>query len=159
MNVRRVRVDALTVPEYCRRVHSREQIGRFVKSFRRHGQYQPLITSGNEILCGVLAYLAFRQMGKKTCFVNDLGPLPLERRKEIRYLDNQIFDIEDWESESLKRFLMSTSLEELDRLGFSPDETELYVNLEPETAKPIPAAWNGRWICESCGWTGVMEEK
>lgn len=159
MRVQKVPLDTLRIPDYCKREHTQDQIERFLKSFKKHGQYQPIVTSENEILCGTLVYLALKQAGKPFCFINDLGSLPLERKKEIRYLDNQIFDVEDWESEKLKEFLMSTSVEELEKFGFTPEETEMYINLDEET--PVLASdfkWNGRYKCENCGWEGTEEE-
>ena len=159
MNVKEVPVDSLRIPEYCRRQHSQDQIERFIKSFQSHGQYQPIVVSGDEILCGTLIFLALKQLKKEKCFINDLGAMPLEKKKEIRYLDNQIFDIEDWESEALKKFLMSTSVDELEKFGFSPEETELFINQEAETPllASAPISWKTQWTCEACGWTGALE--
>lgn len=159
MNVKEVPVDSLRIPEYCRRQHSQDQIERFIKSFQSHGQYQPIVVSGDEILCGTLIFLALKQLKKEKCFINDLGAMPLEKKKEIRYLDNQIFDIEDWESEALKKFLMSTSVDELEKFGFSPEETELFINQEAETLllASAPISWKTQWTCEACGWTGALE--
>lgn len=157
MNVHEVDIDTLVIPEYCQREHTEDQVARFLEGWRRHGQYQPIIVSGNEILCGVLVYLGMKAAGEKHIMVNDLGALPLERKKEIRYLDNQIFDIEDWDEERIKTFLMDLDTRDLDRFGFTEEETNLYINCEPEpkpaTARKLPDVWE----CPSCGWAGTLK--
>ena len=157
MNVKEVPVDSLVVPEYCKREHSQEQIDRFIRDLKIHKQYQPIVVSGKEILCGVLIWTAIKASGKETCFVNDLGVLPLEKKKEIRYLDNQIFDIEGWNRESMKRFLMDLDCVDLDKFGFSEEEASIIINetnIELNPGKPIK--WKDQWECPNCGWKGTI---
>lgn len=159
MEAREVPIDSLTVPSYHHRHHSREQIDRFIRHWRQNGQYQPVVTSEGEILCGVLIYLALKKAGEKTIVVNDLGPLPLERKKEIRYLDNQIFDIEDWNGERLKAFLMTMDTDISLDYGFSASEIDQLIN--DDSQKP-PAAGGKKkmsdvWECDSCGWSGTID--
>ena len=158
MNIREVDIDSLKVPEYCQREHGEEQVRRFVEGWRKNGQYQPIVVSDGEILCGVLVWLGMKAAGAKTILVNDLGSLPLERKKEIRYLDNQIFDIEDWDEERIKSFLMELDTSELDSFGFTGSEAEQYINCEPEPApKRQKPHVEDIWECPSCGWTGRID--
>lgn len=149
-------INELVIPDFCKRHHSKSQISRCVKSIRKHGQYQPIVVSENEILCGVLVYLAARQLKFQKIWVVDLGGLPLEKKKEIRYLDNQIFDIEDWDEERIKSYLMELDTSKLDNIAFTQEEAEQLINLEPEieeSKRQIDAIWE----CESCGWSGRIE--
>ena len=163
MEAREVPIDSLTVPDYCKRHHSREQIDRFIRHWRQNGQYQPVVTSQGEILCGVLVYTALKKAGEKTIWVNDLGPLSLERKKEIRYLDNQIFDIETWNGDRLKSFLMELDTGMTLDYGFSSDEVNSLMNgLDAETAAPVQGrkvALKDVWECPECGWSGTLEEE
>lgn len=161
MNVKEAKIADLYIPDYCHREHPQEQIERFIKEFQLHGQYQPIVTSGNEILCGALIYLAIKQIGNETCFINDIGYLPLEKKKEIRYLDNQIFDIEDWDEEAIKKFLMNLNIGEFEKFGFTDEEANLFINLEPEEIKVATTSnitFKEQWECDNCGWKGTINE-
>ena len=87
MNTKLVKIEDLKIPEYIKRHHSKSQIDKCISSLTRYDQYQPIVVSGNEILCGVLVFIALKKMGKTEIWVNDLGELPLEKKKEIRYLE------------------------------------------------------------------------
>ena len=149
-------IESLTLPEYCKRHHGDDQLERCVRSLERHGQYQPIVVSGNEILCGVLVYTALVKMGGKTVWVSDVGDIGEEKKREIRYLDNQIFDIEDWDANRLKQFLMELPNDDLDKYGFTKTETEALVNMDIPESKRDLSAWNDEWECESCGWKGRL---
>ena len=159
MNVKEVNIDELKIPEYCKRTHSSDQIKKCIEGLNANGQYQPIVISENEILCGVLIYLALKKQGEKTCIVNDLGPLSLERKMEIRYLDNQIFDIEGWEEENLKDFLMSLDTSEIDKYGFSTEEAERFINSESDEDDAVAQSVKvtQQWECENCGWKGTLK--
>jgi ParB-like chromosome segregation protein Spo0J len=156
MNIEERDIDGLTVPSYLNREHSEEQLERCMRSLELHGQYQPIVVSGNEIVCGVLIYTALKRLGRPTVWVNDLGDIGEERKREIRYIDNQIFDIEDWDESRLKQLLMELPSEDLDRYGFSKAETEALVNMEVPEARKDLSAWNDEWECDSCGWKGRL---
>lgn len=161
MIIKEVPLDSLTIPDYCKRHHSADQIDLFIKGLKKHDQYQPIIVSDGEILCGVLIYLSLKKLGKEKCFINELGPLSLEKKKEIRYLDNQIFDIEDWEEKAIKEFLMGLEIEDLEKYGFTGEEAEIIINMEPETLPTVEtksSLWQDQWECDSCGWTGTIEK-
>ena len=164
MNLREVDVSSLREPGYLNRQHSEEQLDRFIRHFREHGQYQPIVVAGDEILCGVLIYRALKALNIEKCYVNDLGAsFPLEKRKELRYLDNQIFDIETWNERAISEFLMSLDTSELDQFGFTKEETEMYVDggdpsdlddIVPSKSRRLP----DRWKCDSCGWEGELPD-
>ncbi|MBP5458661.1 MAG: hypothetical protein J6Y62_00590 [Clostridia bacterium] len=159
--IREARLDSLTVPEYCKRKHTEEQVARCIKGLERNGQYQPIIVSGDEIVCGVLVYSALKKMGRETVMVHDLGPLPLEKKKEIRYLDNQIFDIETWDEFKIKDLLMSLPKLGVEKAGFSEEEVELFVNKEPPDPKggsKRDRLFHDLLQCDSCGWTGTIDD-
>jgi len=161
VNVKEVKISELVIPDYCKREHPQEQVERFIQEFEVHGQYQPIVVSDNEILCGALIYTAMKQAGRETCFVNDLGYLPLEKKKEIRYLDNQIFDIEDWDEDAIKKFLMNLDVSKLEKFGFSAEEADLFINVEAEEIKVKNIAslnWIDQWECDHCGWKGTINE-
>ena len=147
-------LSALRVPSYCRRRHPRSQVDRCVASIEAHGQYQPIIVSGDEILCGVLVFMALRKMGRKTALVHDMGDLPEDRRMEIRYLDNRTFEIGEWNDAGLEELLMGLDKIGVEKVGFTEEEAELFVN----RAEPVFAGPSSRrkavWVCDSCGWRG-----
>lgn len=157
--IEEVPLQSLAVPEYLKRNHTDEQVLRCVKSIERHGQYQPIVVSGNEILCGVLVFKAMKAMGMKTILVHDLGVLSEGRKKEIRYLDNQIFDIETWNEFKIKDLLMSLDKIGVEKVGFSEEEVDLLVNVEPpERKNSRNSLFHDQYVCDSCGWTGTEEE-
>ena len=159
-DIHEVALDVLSIPSYCKRRHTSDQIERCVHSLELHDQYQPLVVSQNEIVCGVLVYRALRKMGRKTAWVHDLGPLPEERKKEIRYLDNQIFDIETWEEFKIKDLLMSLDRVGVERIAFTEDEAEFIINKEPPEPRKTKkdSSFNEIWVCDSCGWTGTLDQ-
>ncbi len=159
MRVYEVDIDSLEIPDYCARVHDESQIETAVRSLDRHGQYQPVVVSGTEILCGVLIWLALKRKGARTVMVNDVGDIPLERRKEIRYLDNRIFDIETWDGERMREFLMGLDTSRLEDLGFSQKDVEALVNEEPESRRVKDFWEREEWICDNCGWQGEIRRK
>lgn len=149
-------INELTIPDFCKRHHSKSQISRCVRSLKKHGQYQPIVISDNDILCGVLVYLASKQIGKDKIWAVDLGHLSEEKKKEIRYLDNQIFDIEDWDEERIKSYLMELDVSKLKDIAFTQEEAEQFINLESEeTARK--ARIDQIWECDSCGWSGKIK--
>lgn len=158
MKAEKVNINTLTIPEYCKRHHSKDQISKCISSLKKHGQYQPIVVSEGEILCGVLIYNSLLAMKETEIWVNDLGPIPEEKKKEIRYLDNQIFDIEDWDEERIKSFLMDLDTSKLDLFGFSEEEAELIIQLDPEMEE-AQKKLEPLWVCEDCGWEGRIEKK
>ena len=157
--IEEVRLDTLVVPGYLKRKHSSEQIDRCIKSLEIHGQYQPIVVSRDEILCGVLIFMAMKKMGMKTILVHDLGILSEGKKKEIRYLDNQIFDIETWDEFKIKDLLMSLDKIGVEKVGFTEDEVELFVNQEPKEVKnKRDSLFHDQYVCDHCGWTGTEEE-
>ena len=161
MQARIVPIESLHVPDYCRREHTKDQIGRFTRHFKDNGQYQPIVVAGDEVLCGVLVWLGMKEAGATECLVNDLGAdLPLERRKEIRYLDNRIYDIEDWDAEALADFLMGLDEAHLDDCGFTAKEASAIVNGDDVDLSPMPAVGlKDLWECDKCGWEGELPKK
>ena len=155
MNTKLVKIEDLKIPEYIKRHHSKSQIDKCISSLTRYDQYQPIVVSGNEILCGVLVFIALKKMGKTEIWVNDLGELPLEKKKEIRYLDNQIFDIEDWDEQRIKSYLMDIDTSKLDSIGFTQKEAEDLINFENDLNMKEPKI-ETIWECESCGWKGKI---
>lgn len=158
MNVEERDISSLTIPEYCKRHHSKSQISKCVSSLKKHGQYQPIVVSENEILCGVLVYKSLVSMKRDKIWVNDLGPLTEERKKEIRYLDNQIFDIEDWDEDRIKTMLMNLDTSKLDDFGFTTEEAEQFINDDPGEDQKKEKKVGTIWECESCGWSGKLED-
>lgn len=161
-NIAEVPIKSLVVPEYCKRRHSSEQIRRCIQSLESHGQYQPIVVSGNEILCGVLIYKSLLKMKSRTIWVHDLGPLSDEKKKEIRYLDNQIFDIETWDEFKIKDLLTGLDRLGVEKAGFTDEEVELFVNHEEEDSprkSKRDSLFHDQWVCDHCGWTGTVKEK
>lgn len=156
MNAKLVPIADLKIPDYIKRHHSKSQIDKCISSLSKYDQYQPIVISGNEILCGVLVFLSLKKMGRTEVWANDLGDLPIEKKKEIRYLDNQIFDIEDWDEQRIKSYLMELDTSKLDSIGFTQKEAEDFINLEQEVKGKEPKI-NTIWECESCGWKGEIE--
>lgn len=158
MKLAQVPIDTLHAPDYFARRHDSAQLARFLAAYRKNGQYQPIVVAAGEILCGMLVWEAMKAAGETRIWVNDLGDIPPAKRKEIRYLDNQIFDIETWDPEALKRLLMDTDAAKLGELGFTREEAELKVNdeggLPPKgsRAKKLKTLWK----CEACGWEGEL---
>lgn len=146
-------MEELVIPDYCKRHHSKSQISRCVRSLERHGQYQPIVVSENEILCGVLVYLALQKMKREKIWVVDLGELPLDKKKEIRYLDNQIFDIEGWDDLRIKSYLMDLDTSKLEDVAFTQDEVEQIINMDPEEELKKMKI-ESIWECDACGWSG-----
>ncbi|MBO4620677.1 MAG: hypothetical protein J5654_11285 [Victivallales bacterium] len=160
MRLIQVPIDSLRPPDYLTRRHDSAQLARFLAAYRKNGQYQPIVAAGGEILCGTLVWQAMKAAGETRIWVNDLGDIPPEKRKEIRYLDNQIFDIETWDAEAMKRLLMDTDAAALSEIGFTKEEAELLVNDE---GAAVSGAARGRskklktlWKCDACGWHGEL---
>lgn len=158
MEYKKVKVYKLKKSKFLRRRHSRYQIDCCIKSLERYGQYSPLVVSGDEVLCGHLVLDCLKRLDIRDAFVVDVGDISLEKKKEIRYIDNQTFDTGDWNVENLNKVLLTFDVSLLNDLGFDTADIDEFVN---ETAsddlinrilgddKPVTI-----YECSNCGWEG-----
>jgi len=166
MNVEEIATSKLKKTKLLKRKHSKEQVDRCVHSVMTFGQYAPLVVSGNEVLCGTLVFDVLKRLKIKTAHIVQVGELSIEKKKELRYLDNRTFEMSFWKDEELKIFLMSLDKDALWDCGFSEEETEQMINGFVDDGKrekrKLMQDLNTQpdtWYCPNCGWTGTIEEK
>ena len=157
-----VKLSKLSKYAYLKRRHSSDQIQRCIHSIEKYGQYSPLVVSDDEVLCGQLVFDALRKLKYKTAFIIDLGTLSDEKKKEIRYIDNQTFDISGWKDDGLKDYIIGLDNDELFDSGFTAEEAERLVNGDDAVAvssrKELIDSFKTKWFCPECGWTGTEDD-
>lgn len=162
MKVIEIKLSKLSKYAYLKRRHSSDQLQRCIHSIERYGQYAPLVISDGEVICGQLVFDALKRLKRKTAFVVDLGPLSEEKKKEIRYIDNQTFDISGWKDDVLKDYIIGLDNDNLVDSGFTQEEAERLVNDDDvETAtskKELLDGFKQKWYCQECGWTGTEDD-
>lgn len=166
MEFQTVKISSLKKTKLLKRRHSKDQLQRCINSLQNYGQYQPLVVSRSEILCGTLVYDAMRKLKMKTATVIQVGELSEEKKRELRYLDNRTFDMSFWFDDKLKIFLMGLDHSELERCAFNDLEVENLINgFSEEVGKVKKKALQelneqpDTWYCPKCGWTGTVQEK
>ncbi len=166
MEIETIALSKLRKTKLLKRKHSQDQLDRCVHSLITFGQYQPIIVSGNEILCGTLVYDAMKRLKMRHAKVVQVGELSEEKKRELRYLDNRTFEMSFWKSDDLKVFLMGLGKEQLENCGFKEEEVEQMINgfAEEATAakKSVLKELNKQqdtWYCPECGWTGTLNEE
>lgn len=164
MKIEQRTISKLKKSKFFKRKHSEQQIKKACISLLEYGQYQPIIVSGNQILCGNLIYLAAKVMGMKKLFVHDLGEISDEKKKEIRYLDNKTFELSNWNEDGLKELLMSIDSLNLNEFGFSENQAYEYINdlseqIEEKKINQLVQTFEQQkiYFCEKCGWQGEMK--
>ena len=146
-----------------KRRHNKQQIQKCCKSLQTHGQYQPLIVSENEILCGNLVYDAAKALKYKKLSVVELGKLSEQKKKEIRFLDNHTFELLNWKDNALKDLLMRLEVNEMQDYGFTEEDSYRIINeLDDETINVVDLEKDlgikDTYYCPECGWQGTIEE-
>jgi len=166
MNIEEIPLSKLHKTKLLKRKHSDDQMDRCVHSLLTYGQYQPLVVSGNEILCGTLVYDAMKRLKMRYAKIVQVGELSEEKKKELRYLDNRTFEMSFWKDDALKIFLMGVENERLEDFGFSMKEVDEMINgFFEENKAPRKSELEklnqqpDTWYCPGCGWIGTLAKK
>lgn len=157
MILQEVTLKDLVCFDSLRRHHSRRQVDACVHSLKTFGQYSPLIVSGNEVLCGQLVLASLKKLKFKTAFVYDVGELDESKKRELRFLDNHIFDAGSFDLLKLKDVLVGFDFDEVANTGFSVEEVNDFIN----DAEVLPSATASKAETEyecSCGWFGFRSD-
>ena len=161
--VTEISLKKLKKTKLLKRKHSKQQIQSCCKSLQKHGQYQPIIVSQNEILCGNLVYDAAKILKYKKLSIIELGHLSEEKKKEIRFLDNHTFELSNWKDNALKELLMMLDIEQMQEYGFTQDDSYRIINdLDDQSIKisdlQKDLGIKDTYYCPECGWQGTIQE-
>lgn len=150
--------------KFFKRKHNNQQIKNCCISLNTYGQYQPIVVSVNQILCGTLIYQSAKVLGWKKIQVYDLGQLSDQKKKQIRYLDNKTFQLSSWKQDELKQLLMMLQTEDICKYGFTEEQAYLYVNdlteqqqIKFQQSKETLDVCD-IYYCQECGWQGTKQE-
>lgn len=163
LEVTEISLKKLKKTKLIKRKHSKQQIQMCCKSLKKHGQYQPLVVSQNQILCGNLVYDAAKLLKYKKLSIIELGPLSEEKKKEIRFLDNRTFELSSWKDNALKQLLMMLDVQQMQDYGFSEEDSYRIINdLDNDTIKVSDLEKDlgikDTYYCIECGWQGTLQE-
>ena len=168
MIIEQIALSKLRKTKLLKRKHTNDQLQRCIHSIMTYGQYQPIIVSKNEILCGNLVYDALKRLKSRKAKIVQLGELSEQKKRELRYLDNRTFEMSFWKDDDLKVFLMELSKQQLQDCGFKEDQVEQMINGFNESGNSAKSKKNilnelneqpDTWYCPECGWTGTIEEQ
>ena len=159
MSLIQVSIKKIKKSKYLKRKHNQEQIQFGCMSLQNHGQYQPIIVSNNEILCGNLIYQCAKILGWKKIWVYQMGELSEQKKRQIRFIDNHSFQTSSWKDDKLKQFLMQLDVQRLRDFCFDQDFAYSYINdLDEELIKQVKQKCQNQQIyyCQKCGWRGKI---
>lgn len=159
MNIVQMPLKKLKKSKFFKRNHNSEQIQYGCVSLERNGQYQPIIVSQNQILCGNLIFECAKKLGWKKVFVYDLGKISEQKKRQIRFIDNHTFQTSAWKQQKLKQFLMMLETNRLQDFGFDEEYAFSYVNDlgNEDLIKQVKQNQNNQiYYCQKCGWSGQL---
>lgn len=158
MNVFEISIKKIKKSKFFKRNHNEQQLQYGCLSLMKHGQYQPIVISGNEILCGNLIYDCAKKLGMKKVWVCDLGQISEEKKREIRFIDNHTFQTSTWKDQKLKQFLMMLETSRLQDFCFDEEYVFSYVNdlNDEDLIKQVKQKKEQVYYCQKCGWSGEL---
>ena len=163
MKIEQVSIRKIKKSAFFKRKHDAEQIQLCCLSLKRHGQYQPIIVSEGQILCGNLIYQSAKKLGWKKVQIYNLGKLSQQKKKQIRFLDNHTFDLSSWKEEQLKQLLMSIQTCDIQNFGFTQQQAYVFINDLNDQDITISQMQKDLdvddiYFCRQCGWQGTLKE-
>lgn len=121
------------------RVHSPKQIAKIRKSIKEFGFIAPVITDGDEVVCGHGRVLAALDLDLDQVPTIDISHLTTDQIRKYRIIDNRFAEFSTWDHEMLEQELEVFDdewLQELEFPQFEAPEFEYKEEVvEPESFK------------------------
>lgn len=106
MEIKRMKLADLVIPEKNIRIHTEQQLKEFERSVRMFGQIRPIVIDENRvILAGNGLYATLLRMGETEADVYQYFDLTENQKKKLMIADNKIFSLGIENLETLNCFL------------------------------------------------------
>lgn len=106
MEIKRMKLSELVVPEKNIRIHTDQQLREFERSIRMFGQIRPIVIDENKIiLAGNGLYETLIRMGETEADVYQYTNLTEHQKKKLMIADNKIFSLGIENLNTLNEFL------------------------------------------------------
>jgi len=94
MEIKRVKLADLVIPEKNIRIHTEQQLKEFERSIKMFGQIRPIVIDENRvILAGNGLYATLLRMGETEADVYQYSDLTENQKKKLMIADNKIFSL------------------------------------------------------------------
>lgn len=94
MEIKRMKLKDLVIPEKNIRIHTEQQLNEFERSVRMFGQIRPIVVDENRvILAGNGLYSTLLRMGETEADVYQYSELTENQKKKLMIADNKIFSL------------------------------------------------------------------
>lgn len=106
MEIKRMKLSDLVVPEKNIRIHTEQQLREFERSVKMFGQIRPIVVDENRvILAGNGLYETLKRMGETEADVYQYSDLSEHQKKKLMIADNKIFSLGIENLNTLNEFL------------------------------------------------------
>ena len=121
MEIKRMKLKDLVIPEKNIRIHTEQQLNEFERSVRMFGQIRPIVVDENRvILAGNGLYATLLRMGETEADVYQYSDLTENQKKKLMIADNKIFSLGIENLNTLNDFLEELH-DDLDIPGFDSE--------------------------------------
>lgn len=137
MEIIRMDIANLKVPEKNIRIHTQNQIKEFVRSINMFGQIRPVVVDENNIiLAGNGLITALKEAGKTQADVYKIKGLTENQKKKLMIADNKVFSLGIENLDTLNVFLEELH-DDLDIPGFDEDILKAMVSDAEEVTETL----------------------
>ena len=136
MNIIKMNLSELRVPERNVRKHPEQQIKEFVRSVKMFGQTRPIVVDENKvILIGNGLYKALERMGAETAEVLIREDLSEQEKKKLMIADNKIYSLGVDDLDAINNFI--SELLDYDVPGFDEELLQMMMADADEVTERI----------------------
>lgn len=137
MEIKRVKLSDMRVPERNVRIHTEQQIKEFIRSIKMFGQIRPIVLDENMIiLAGNGLYKALTEAGHSEADAYIMTDLSENQKKKLMIADNKIFNLGIENLDTLNSFLEELG-SDLDVPGFDEEILKTMVADADEVSERI----------------------
>lgn len=137
MEIKRMKLADLVIPEKNIRIHTEAQLREFERSVRMFGQIRPIVVDENRvILAGNGLYATLLRMGETEADVYQYSDLTENQKKKLMIADNKIFALGIENLDTLNEFLEELH-DDLDIPGYDSEILRQMVSEAEEITEKI----------------------
>lgn len=137
MEIKRMKLSDLVIPEKNIRIHTDQQLREFERSVRMFGQIRPIVIDENRIiLAGNGLYATLLRMGETEADVYQYSDLTENQKKKLMIADNKIFALGIENLNTLNDFLEDLH-DDLDIPGYDSEILRQMVSEAEEITEKI----------------------
>lgn len=137
MEIKRMKLSDLIVPEKNTRIHTEQQLREFERSVKMFGQIRPIVIDENRvILAGNGLYETLKRMGETEADVYQYSNLSEHQKKKLMIADNKIFSLGIENLNTLNEFLEELH-DDLDIPGYDSEILKQMVSEAEDVTEKI----------------------